>query len=238
MQTSEQINEIAAALAKAQGQIKAASKDSENPFFDSSYADLDSCWAVAQAPLSDNGIAVVQSPGGIAPHVKMVTRLIHSSGQWIESDTLEGVSDKTKPQDLGSLVTYLRRYQLCPMVGIRPKDDDDGNAASGKEPGSKKPQDKPQGKKPEPKKEAVLYRPLAKQLHSMGALKPEHADALLAFCLKQTLAEAKEWSQAAADSALEIIGNQIAERMKTIGGSLEEAHASILAEALEKASKK
>ena len=42
MLRSEQINELAAALAKAQGQMQSAKKDAENPFFKSKYADMDS----------------------------------------------------------------------------------------------------------------------------------------------------------------------------------------------------
>jgi len=40
MQTSELINELATALSKAQGQIRGAVKDAENPHFRSKYADL------------------------------------------------------------------------------------------------------------------------------------------------------------------------------------------------------
>ena len=60
MQTSEQINELAAALAKAQGEITGALKDSANPFFKSKYADLASCWDACRGPLSRNGLSVIQ----------------------------------------------------------------------------------------------------------------------------------------------------------------------------------
>ncbi len=85
MQTSEQINELAAALAKAQGQIQAASRDRENPHFRSRYADLASVWDACRVALSANGLAVVQGPALADRGVSVTTRLLHSSGQWAES---------------------------------------------------------------------------------------------------------------------------------------------------------
>ena len=62
METSENINEISSALAKAQGKIENATKDSSNPFFKSKYADLTSVWAACRKQLSENGLSVIQSP--------------------------------------------------------------------------------------------------------------------------------------------------------------------------------
>ena len=59
---SEQINELGAALAKAQGLIEGAKKDSANPFFKSKYADLASVWEACRKHLSDNGLSVTQCP--------------------------------------------------------------------------------------------------------------------------------------------------------------------------------
>ena len=129
MQTSEQINELAAALAKAQGQIQAASRDRENPHFRSRYADLASVWDACRVALSANGLAVVQGPALADRGVSVTTRLLHSSGQWAES-TLMLPMDKATAQGAGSAITYARRYALAAMVGVAPDDDDDGNAAS------------------------------------------------------------------------------------------------------------
>jgi hypothetical protein len=62
MTTSESINEIAAALAKAQSEMGGAVKDSANPFFKSKYADLSSVWDACRGPLTKNGLSVVQFP--------------------------------------------------------------------------------------------------------------------------------------------------------------------------------
>lgn len=128
MQTSDQINEIATALAKAQGEIKGAAKDSTNPHFKSSYADLSSVWDACRAALSKHGLSVIQTPDTTADGVFLYTTLAHSSGQWIRGVMpVRPVQDT--PQGLGSALTYARRYSLASMVGVAPEDDD-GQAAS------------------------------------------------------------------------------------------------------------
>lgn len=126
---SDNIAEIATALAKAQGVVKGALKDNENPHFRSKYADLASVWDACREALSSNGLAVVQLPGRENGDLVMTTVLTHSSGQWI-AGKLSAKPVKDDPQAIGSATTYLRRYALAAMVGVAPEDDD-GNAASG-----------------------------------------------------------------------------------------------------------
>jgi ERF superfamily len=52
-----------------------------------------------------------------------VTRLIHSSGQWLE-DTASTMLSTGDPQAVGSAITYLRRYALAAVAGVAPEDDD------------------------------------------------------------------------------------------------------------------
>jgi hypothetical protein len=135
---SPQINELAAALAKAQGEMRGAAKDSTNPHFHSQYADLASVWDACRGPLSRNGLSVVQCAGKIdGNNLLMTTILLHSSGQSITSELSLPVS-KLDAQGVGSAITYARRYSLAAMVGIA-ADDDDGNAAS-EQPKETKPQ--------------------------------------------------------------------------------------------------
>jgi hypothetical protein len=131
MMMSDQINEISAALAKAQGQIEGASKGKVNPAFKSKYADLASVWDACREPLSVNGIAVLQIPNETADGMVLVTMLTHSSGQWFRSSYPVRPVQAT-PQGLGSALTYSRRYSLMAMVGIAPEDDD-GEAAMGRQ---------------------------------------------------------------------------------------------------------
>lgn len=127
---SEQINELAAALSKAQGKITGALKDSANPFFKSRYADLASVWDACRGPLSENGLAVVQLTESDDAGVYVLTTLAHSSGQWMRSRLRLQPKDAT-PQGMGSAITYGRRYALAALVGVA-QVDDDGNAASGR----------------------------------------------------------------------------------------------------------
>lgn len=130
MTHSETINEIAAALAKAQGQIEGAKKDAANPFFKSKYADLASVWDACRNALAANGLAVIQSPSADGMRVSVDTLLTHASGQWM-AGTVSVTAKEDTPQAIGSAITYLRRYALQSFVGVAPEDDD-GNAASAK----------------------------------------------------------------------------------------------------------
>lgn len=129
MEKSEQINELAIALSKAQGVIIPASKDADNPFFRSKYADLASVWEVARKPLADNGLSVIQLPSAEGNIVHLQTILLHSSGQFISS-ILTMVAKDASPQAIGSCLTYERRYALSSIVGIASEIDDDGNGAT------------------------------------------------------------------------------------------------------------
>ncbi len=139
MTTSESTANIAAALAKAQRTMKGAPKDSSNPHFSSKYADLESIREASQEPLAANEIAVVQSPFTDGNLVAMVTKLIHSSGEWILSDPLQVQARDAGPQAVSSCITYLRRIQLAAVTGIAPADaDDDAEAAEGRKAGQSK----------------------------------------------------------------------------------------------------
>jgi len=131
MTTSDTLNELATALAKAQGTIKGAIKDADNPFFKSRYADLASVWDACRGALAANGLSIVQAPRASAFEggwvIEVETRLLHSSGQWM-ADSLSLPVGKPDAQGVGSALTYARRYALASFVGVAPEDDD-GNAA-------------------------------------------------------------------------------------------------------------
>lgn len=155
MNRSENISEIAGALAKAQGEIRAAVKDSTNPHFKSRYADLASVWEACRAPLSKHGIAVVQGPSNEDSGATSVTTLLlHSSGQWIEGK-LSVAPLKNDAQGIGSVITYLRRYALAAMTGVAP-DDDDGEAAVGRPP-ARRQDDPPQPRVEGPRVVAPIH---------------------------------------------------------------------------------
>jgi hypothetical protein len=127
MRASETINELAAALSKVQGEVQSAHKDSSNPFFKSKYADLTSVYDACRGPLAKHGLSIVQMPRAEGNVVTVETRLLHSSGQWVEGE-LTAVAKDGGPQSVGSIITYLRRYSRQSSIGIA-AEDDDGNAA-------------------------------------------------------------------------------------------------------------
>lgn len=124
------MKELATAMAKAQGQIKTALKDSKNPHFKSSYADLTSVWDACREALTKNGFSVIQrtdfEAGG---EVWLETMLLHASGEHVSSRYPLRPA-KQDPQGFGSAITYARRYCLAAIVGVVADEDDDGNAAS------------------------------------------------------------------------------------------------------------
>jgi hypothetical protein len=80
--------------------------------------------------LSENGLSFVQSVGLDTDWVIVGTRLMHSSGQWIE-DELPVKPDGFGPQQIGSAITYGKRYLLTALLGVASDEDDDGNLGSG-----------------------------------------------------------------------------------------------------------
>jgi len=135
MKMSEQINELGAALAKAQGKMEVASQDKTNNHYKSSYSTLKSVWEACREPLSSNGLSVIQNLCFEGDMILLHTMLLHSSGQYISS-TVPVIETKAAIHPRGSAITYMKRYVLCGLLGITSGDkeiedngDDDGNQA-------------------------------------------------------------------------------------------------------------
>ena len=127
---SETIGKLSAALAKAQGEMKGATSKSTNPFFNSSYADLHTVIEACKPHLSKEEIAFVQGNRFVNGIFFVVTKLIHSSGEWLSSEMALPIPKGAGPQQIGSLNSYGRRYTLASMSGIA-QYDDDANKAQG-----------------------------------------------------------------------------------------------------------
>lgn len=128
MEMSTNIADLAAALAKAQGEMRNAAKSSDNPYFKSKYADLAEVINVSREPLAKNGLSVMQANEGVSNgYMSVTTLLMHSSGQYIKTTGSFPIG-KQDAQGNGSALTYARRYSLAAMLGIA-QEDDDGNAA-------------------------------------------------------------------------------------------------------------
>lgn len=135
MRTSETVGAIAAALSKAQAKFTPPKKDktadikSAKGNYSYHYSDLASLIDAIRGPLSENEIAYLQPTSYADGHLLLTTRLMHSSGEWIESDYPLSLYDR--PQEQGSAITYARRYALGTMVGLAPEDDDGAAAQAG-----------------------------------------------------------------------------------------------------------
>ena len=127
MEMSENISELAAALAAAQSQMGAAVKDAQNPFFKSKYADLGEVVRAVKQPFAENGLSYTQFPIREGESAGVITMLMHTSGQWMRQGYTLPLA-KFDAQATGSAITYARRYALQSIAGI-PSADDDGNLA-------------------------------------------------------------------------------------------------------------
>ena len=127
MQTSESIEHIATALSKAQAELQNPPKNKVNPHFNSAYVDLSDGLDTIRKSLGKHGLSFIQATNAVDNFIILHTRLMHLSGQWIESTY--PVCGMDKHQAMGSALTYARRYALFAMVGVAGEDDDDGNAA-------------------------------------------------------------------------------------------------------------
>lgn len=135
IETSEQINEIAGALAKAQTEMENVAKDRENPHFRAKYATLAGVLDEVRPKLAKQGIMIHQATvNGEGSSVGVVTLLAHNSGQWIRS-SFYVLPTKPDAQGAGSALTYARRYSLMAAAGVAPEDDD-GEAAIARPQGS------------------------------------------------------------------------------------------------------
>jgi ERF superfamily len=162
LEMSAQINELATALAKAQGTIGLAAKDAENPFFHSTYASLAAIRETIRVPLANNGLAYVQAASTHGARVTVQTMLLHNSGQFIKGElTLQAKDDG--PQSIGSAISYGKRYLLAAMTGVVAEEEDDDGEAASVRPAPERPAKARPAPKP-PERAAGLTTPQRKKL--------------------------------------------------------------------------
>jgi hypothetical protein len=133
--SSESIAKLAAALAKAQGELinpekslTATIKADGGARQTFRYAPLSSGLEIVRKTLGKHEIAVVQttSTDPAAEMINLTTTLAHASGEWIASEWPAcALSETSAPHRLGAALTYARRYALFTLVGIAGEDDMD-----------------------------------------------------------------------------------------------------------------
>lgn len=128
MLQSDKTEALNAALVKAQTGMKPVSFDSTNPHFRNKYASLPAIIGAILPKLNENGIGVTQTTELRQGAFVLVTTLRHTSGQWVAGEYL--LPQVSRPQEMGSAITYAKRYALSAMVCIAADEDDDAEGAS------------------------------------------------------------------------------------------------------------
>lgn len=118
------------ALADVKAELEAVAKDKENPFHKNKYADINGYLAVVEPLMQKNGLLLLQPLVHVGDAFFIKTQIIHvASGD--SFDSILPLPTNIKPQELGSAITYYRRYTLGSLLAMQ-AEDDDANAASGK----------------------------------------------------------------------------------------------------------
>jgi hypothetical protein len=131
MTTSPELDQIAPALAAAQGALTNPTKDAEahvtsaKGSYSYGYLSLPALLDVVRPVFAAHGLSIVQAPSLRGDgNLVVTTRILHASGQWVEDDLACAVGD-ARPQSVGTAITYLRRYALASFAGIAADEDDD-----------------------------------------------------------------------------------------------------------------
>lgn len=137
IQHSNELDELAKALTKFQSEVPSIPRNKtvrvktrSGGTYSFDYAPLETIIDYTKKELSENGLAVTQLP---TFNGSVTTLLLHESGQYIRFETgLDNDNDKPSDmQDMGSRITYNRRYALGGVLGLATDEDDDANIASG-----------------------------------------------------------------------------------------------------------
>lgn len=133
---SAEIKDISAALSAFQGSVTQPKLEKEVKVktrtggeYKFKYADLSACVKAAAPALKEHGLSVTQ----IIIEGKLITMLMHTSGQWFKSELILPPAQSSDYQSFGSAITYLKRYSYCAILGIAADTDNDANIACGNE---------------------------------------------------------------------------------------------------------
>lgn len=117
------------ALKKVQANVMVAKQSATNPFHKNKYSTLKDVWQACRDELNKANLVVSQYTSVKETGLIMNTDLISLSGEKVHSE-LPLILTKDDMQQLGSAITYARRYGLATVVGVISDEDDDGNVAS------------------------------------------------------------------------------------------------------------
>jgi len=213
LRTSDTIAKISKALSQVQGEIQNPANSVENPFYKSKYAPLPDVLNIARPLLGKYGLAVIQNPYTEDGKLFVTTRIVHESGEWIETKPLQMQLEKNTPQGVGSAITYGRRYALSAVLGIASEEDDDGNANEIDKNGKGKKEDKA---KPNEELEKIITSigELATKLANNGVDKT-----VIGETIKSVFIDSKGKPSANYNAIKDVkTANKVLEALKKLGG--------------------
>jgi hypothetical protein len=166
MKSSDSLANLAPALAAAQAEFKAVGKSGENKFDKYSYANLEDYVSVVRPVLTKHKLCLLSSSEEIIPlddrttknggcehavRVKLVTRIVHESGEWIETSSCGEGQDRAD-KSVYKAITGARKYALASALNLAttddPEHDDDHEPPPTKQVQTKREELKPAGKAP------------------------------------------------------------------------------------------
>ena len=134
-------SELFEALARAQANFDQVKKSGKANIptktggnYSYNFAKLSDVLAATVPALNAEGIFFSQKPNyslsGNAPMVTIVSTLSHKSGASISYESIPLFYNMNDAKQAGSVMTYLRRYGACQLLGIEGDDDDDAHVAT------------------------------------------------------------------------------------------------------------
>jgi len=127
MKRSETITAIAPAWVAALNKLELVGRDNTGNY--GTYATIGATLADIKPVFAEFDIAVsqevLQGQNANGQTIIVQTLVTHSSGEWFESEgTAIPQKQQAGPQDIGSAITYARRYDLQTFLGMSSEDDD------------------------------------------------------------------------------------------------------------------
>ena len=127
MKTSEAFGEITKALIQFQADVPPLKRNrtGDTGKRKYKYIDLDEVIDTCRPTLIQNGLGFIQSVVSDGDRIGVRTRLLHVSGEYIETDPFFLPLGKETARDAGGAITYAKRYALMAVLGVTAEEDDD-----------------------------------------------------------------------------------------------------------------
>lgn len=122
--------ELYKALAKAKAEMGSVKKSSDNPFFKSKYADLNSHLDLVEPLLEKHGLLLLQPTKASDTNIVMLQIIHVATGEMLES-SLTIPASITDAQKVGAAITYFRRFLINSTLSLK-SEDDDGESVVGR----------------------------------------------------------------------------------------------------------